>query len=104
MPQFVQANARAPVELPLFALFFDAIKGELEKTMLGITPGDFGYDKVSPDEVGPTRAEMRRLIDEKTGQIQELKASRQNLIAQLTQLGIPITWKNGIPVEMAATL
>lgn len=104
MPIFIQARVHAPVELPLFALFFDMIKGELEKAMLDITPEDFGYNKVSQNEIGPSRAEMRRLIDEKKARIEVVKRNRENLISQLSQLGIPIRWKDGVPVEMAATL
>lgn len=87
-PRFINPNVNTAFELPLYALFFDIIKPAFESVMQDITPEELGYTKIQKSEIGPTRAEMRRLIAEKRTRIDELKEVRKTLVEKLAELGV----------------
>lgn len=72
-------------DLSMYAVFGDAIKATLSKVMETITPEEFGYGKITKDNIGPTRAEMHGRITANNQEIDRLKARRKVLQQELSK-------------------
>lgn len=75
----------------LYFLFADLVKAGLASVMEEMTPDEFGYGKIRPNEIGTPRAERRALIDSLRGRHADLKAKRDGIAAKLAALGYSIT-------------
>lgn len=97
VPRFlVNGNAHGLDGL-IGALFMDTARAALLEAMRDITPEEFGYSSIDAAEIGPTRVEMARMIDERKAEIEVLKAKEAGLVQKLVQLGITIRYSNGRP-------
>ena len=65
-------------------------KEALCRVMADMTPGEFGYGKVEPHEVGTDRATRRKAIQEAKQKLAALDAQRDELARQLRGLGFSI--------------
>ncbi len=88
--QFITPAKPVFDDLALYALFGDAVKAALTAAMQDMTPDDFGYSKINPDEIGPTRAELNRILGSKQAEIEALSARKKELLTLLGELGVKV--------------
>lgn len=66
------------------------VREGLRKLMDRMTPEDFGYGRIHPDNVGSGRRERRVSIAALTDRIAQLKERKRELAMKLAQLGTPV--------------
>jgi hypothetical protein len=81
--QFIVPDKSQFDDLALYAVFGDAVKAALTKAMETLTPADFGFSRVRPEEIGPTRAAMNARIAENRQEITRLEAHKASLQEEL---------------------
>lgn len=75
----------------LGSFFAESAKEALRRVMADMTPGEFGYGKVEPHEVGTDRATRRKAIQETKEKLVALDTQREELARQLRGLGFSIS-------------
>ncbi|MDP2787167.1 MAG: hypothetical protein Q8O79_03710 [Pseudomonadota bacterium] len=63
----------------------------LAEVLETITPEELGYSKIKHESIGPTRAEMRRIIADKQSQVAALIEHEGEIVYQLQELGINVS-------------
>ena len=66
------------------------IREGLQKTMDRMTPEEFGFDKIRPDEVGTPRRERVAAITALEERLAELRSRKEDLAGKLIKLGFAV--------------
>ena len=74
----------------LFSVAGDLARLALATVMEGMTPTEFGYDKISPDKIGTPRAERRLRIEALRTQLAALIDKKTDLAQKLRALGFSV--------------
>lgn len=74
-------------DAPLFFLFGEAIAARLRAIMDGMTPEEFGYDKLNSNEIGCGLQERRSLIPALEERLADLISRRDEVSRKLVSLG-----------------
>lgn len=77
-------------DLALYAFFGDLVKAGLSNVMATMTDADFGYDRLTPEQIGTDRATRRHAIQAAQDQLAALRESKATLASSLRQLGITV--------------
>ena len=77
-------------DLALYAFFGDLVKAGLSNVMATMTDADFGYAKLTPEQIGTDRAARRLAIQTAHDQLAALRESKASLASNLRQLGITV--------------
>lgn len=78
------------VTYALCAVAGDLVKAKLSEIMDGMTPADFGYNKLDPSEVGTDRATRRLAIQGAEDKLIALRERKLTLAQSLRQLGVTV--------------
>lgn len=74
----------------LYCFCGQLIREGLKKTMDSMTPGEFGYDKIRPSEVGTPRHERVAAIAALEQRLAELRSRKRDLEGKILTLGFEI--------------
>lgn len=77
-------------DLALYAFFGDLVKAGLSNVMATMTDEDFGYAKLTPEQIGTDRATRRLAIQAAQDQLVALREIKATLASSLRQLGITV--------------
>jgi hypothetical protein len=77
-------------DLALYAFFGDLVKAGLTNVMATMTDADFGYNKLTPGQIGTDRATRRAAIQAAQDQLSTLRANKAALADSLRQLGVTV--------------
>lgn len=77
-------------DLALYAFFGDLVKAGLTNVMATMTDADFGYDRLTPEQIGTDRATRRAAIQAAQEQLATLRANKAALADSLRQLGVSV--------------
>lgn len=73
-----------------YCLFAQLVKQTLQSLMATMPPSAFGYDKISPDQIGSDRATRQASIATLNTQLAALQAQKSDLASKLAALGVRV--------------
>jgi hypothetical protein len=73
-----------------YYFFGDLVKAGLAKILDVMSPSEFGYNRISPDQIGSDRATRETELATLTATLAAQEAHREEVVAKLAELGVRV--------------